>query len=199
MSFLQKMKDRYTVKKYNAEGEISTEQIEELKAILNLSPSSINSQPWNFVFVTSQEVKDKLSEVSFHNTSKVIESKLVIVFQVLKSVEDFETQINENLPEMAINYYKNMIQPNGEEYIKNWMAKQVYISLGILLSACAEMGIDCTPMEGIKSAEYDEILQNEKYESLFAVAIGQKSEADSNQPIHTPKRRLESSKVIVVR
>ncbi|MBD8084105.1 nitroreductase family protein [Chryseobacterium sp. GCR10] len=199
MSFLQKMKNRYTVKKYNAEGEIDAEQIEELKEILKLSPSSINSQPWNFVFVTSKEIKEQLSEVSFHNTAKVIESKLVIVFQVLKSVEDFETQIEENLPEMAVNYYKSMVQPHGEEYIKNWMAKQVYISLGVLLSACAEMGIDCTPMEGIKSAEYDEILQNRKYESLFAVAIGQKSEADKNQPIYTPKRRLETNKVVLER
>ncbi|WP_317173445.1 nitroreductase family protein [Chryseobacterium caseinilyticum] len=193
------MKNRYTVKKYNAEGEIDAEQIEELKEILKLSPSSINSQPWNFVFVTSKEIKEQLSEVSFHNTAKVIESKLVIVFQVLKSVEDFETQIEENLPEMAVNYYKSMVQPHGEEYIKNWMAKQVYISLGVLLSACAEMGIDCTPMEGIKSAEYDEILQNRKYESLFAVAIGQKSEADKNQPIYTPKRRLETNKVVLER
>jgi len=193
------MKDRYTVKKYNADGEINAGEIEELKEILTLSPSSINSQPWNFIFVSGTETKNKLSEVSFHNTEKVIESKLVIVFQVLKSVEDFETQINENLPEMAVTYYKNMVQPLGEEYIKNWMAKQVYISLGILLSACADMGIDCTPMEGIKPAEYDKILQNEKYESLFAVAIGQKSEADKNQPVYSPKRRLETDKVVLER
>ncbi len=197
MSFLQKMKDRYTVKKYNAEGTVNAEKIEELKEILNLSPSSINSQPWNFVFVTDQDVKNELSSVSYHNTEKVIESKLVVVFQVLKSVEDFEKQIQENLPEGAVNYYKNMVQPNGENYIKNWMAKQVYISLGVLLSACAEMGIDSTPMEGIKGDEYDKILQNDKYESLFAVAIGERAETDSNQPIHTPKRRLEAGKVIL--
>ncbi|MEN4761865.1 nitroreductase family protein [Chryseobacterium sp. C39-AII1] len=51
MSFLEKMKSRYTVKKYNPQGIISEEKIQQLKEILQLSPSSINSQPWNFVFV----------------------------------------------------------------------------------------------------------------------------------------------------
>jgi hypothetical protein len=39
--------------------------------------------------------------------------------------------------------------------------------------------------------KYDAILKNEKYESVFAVVIGVKSEEDKNQPVHTPKRRLE--------
>lgn len=45
MSFLEKMKNRYTVKKYNAAGTVDAEKIEELKEILKFSPSSINSQP----------------------------------------------------------------------------------------------------------------------------------------------------------
>ena len=138
-----------------------------------------------------------MSSVSFHNSEKVIESKVIVVFQVLKSVSDFEKQIQENLPEGAVGYYKNMIQPNGENYIKNWMAKQVYLSLGVLLSACADMELDSTPKEGIKCDEYDKILKNEKYVTLFAIAIGERAENDSNQPIHTPKRRLETTKVIV--
>jgi nitroreductase/dihydropteridine reductase len=60
MSFLEKMKSRYTVKKYNPQGTISEEQIQQLKEILHLSPSSINSQPWNFVFVSDPETKNSL-------------------------------------------------------------------------------------------------------------------------------------------
>lgn len=67
MSFLDKIKNRYAVKKYNPEAKISQEKIDELKAILNLSPSSINSQPWNFVFIKTQGIKEQLSEFSYHN------------------------------------------------------------------------------------------------------------------------------------
>lgn len=197
MNFLEKMKKRYTVKKYNPEAKISQEKIDELKAILNLSPSSINSQPWNFVFINDQQTKEKFSEFSYHNKEKVIECSDLIVFQVLKNVEDFEKQMHENLPEGAIAYYNSMVKPKGDLEIKFWMRNQVYLSLGVLLSACADMEIDCTPMEGIMPEKYDEIIHNDVYESIFAVAIGKKSKTDSNQPAITPKRRLVSEKIIV--
>lgn len=197
MSFLEKMQKRYTVKKYDSQVKVDPEKINELKAILNLSPSSINSQPWNFVFINDQQTKEKLSEISYHNKEKVIECSDLIVFQVLKNVEDFEKQIHENLPEGAVGYYNSMVKPKGDLEIKFWMRNQVYLSLGVLLSACADMEIDCTPMEGIMPEKYDEIIQNDTYESVFAVAIGKKSEEDKNQPTITPKKRLATEKVVV--
>lgn len=197
MNFLEKMKKRYTVKKYNPQTKISKEKVDQLKAILNLSPSSINSQPWNFVFIGTQNIKEQLSEFSYHNKQKVIDCSHVILFQVLKNSEDFEKQMYDNLNEMGINYYNSLVKPKGEEYIKSWMRHQVYLSLGVLLSACADMEIDSTPMEGIEPEKYDDILKNEKYETLFAVAIGDKSEDDSNQPKLNPKTRLKAEKIIL--
>lgn len=197
MSFLDKMKTRYTVKKYNPQGNISDEQISQLKEILNLSPSSINSQPWNFIFVNRSELKTKLAEVSYINKEKVLDCSHLIIFQVIKNPEDFEKQIEENLPEGSVNYYKNRVKPKGEAEVKAWLGHQVYLSLGVLLSACADMGIDSTPMEGIEPDQYDAILKNENYETLFAVAIGERTETDANQPKFNPKTRLKAEKVIL--
>jgi nitroreductase / dihydropteridine reductase len=197
MSFLEKMKNRYTVKKYNPQGVINQEQIDELKAILNLSPSSINSQPWNFIFVNDQELKAQLGEKSYFNKEKVLDSSHLIIFQVIKNIEDFEKQIEESLSEGNINYYRTMVKPKGEAAVKAWLRHQVYLSLGVLLSACAAMGIDSTPMEGIEPEEYDNILKNNEYETLFAVAIGERHETDANQPKFNPKTRLKAEKVIV--
>ncbi|MGE8553925.1 MAG: nitroreductase family protein [Chryseobacterium jejuense] len=197
MNFLDKMKTRYTVKKYNPQGNISEEQISQLKEILNLSPSSINSQPWNFIFINRGELKSQLAEVSFINKEKVIDCSHLIIFQVIKNPEDFEKQIEENLPEGAVNYYRTRVKPKGESFVKSWLGHQVYLSLGVLLSACADMGIDSTPMEGIEPELYDEILKNDKYETLFAVAIGEKLDTDANQPKFNPKSRLKAEKVIL--
>ncbi|WP_294323121.1 nitroreductase family protein [uncultured Chryseobacterium sp.] len=198
MSFLEKMKSRYTVKKYNPYGTLSDETVQQLKDILQLSPSSINSQPWNFIFVNeSSENREKLADASYWNKDKIVNSNLLIVFQVLKNPEDFEKQIEGYLPEGSVNYYKNFVKSKGEMFIKSWMAHQVYLSLGVLLSACAEMGLDSTPMEGIENDKYDEIISNDKYQTLFAVTIGTRSEEDSNQPAVTPKKRLERGEVIL--
>lgn len=193
MSFLEKMKSRYTVKKYNPQGIIAEEKIQQLKEILQLSPSSINSQPWNFIFVNpNSEVKEQLAEASYWNKEKIVDSSHLVVFQVLKNPEDFEKQIEGNLPEGSINYYKNFVKVKGNDVVKSWLKHQVYLSLGVFLSACAEMGIDSTPMEGIENDQYDIILNNENYETLFAVSIGERAETDSNQPNITPKSRLKS-------
>ncbi|KMQ67631.1 nitroreductase [Chryseobacterium sp. FH2] len=199
MSFLEKMKSRYTVKKYNPQGTISEDKTRQLKDILHLSPSSINSQPWNFVFVSNTEIKEKLGEASYWNKEKVVESNQLIVFQVLKNPEDFEKQIEGNLPEGSVAFYKNFVKPKGETAIKSWLAHQVYLSLGVFLSACAELEIDSTPMEGIEPEKYDTILNNEKYETLFAVTIGEKAPEDSNQPTITPKTRHSKELVILER
>ncbi|UKB78984.1 NAD(P)H-dependent oxidoreductase [Chryseobacterium sp. MEBOG07] len=197
MNFLNKMKNRYTVKKYNPQGKVSEEQIAALKEILNLSPSSINSQPWNFIFVNDPELKKQLADKSYFNKEKILDSSHLIVFQALKNPEDFEKQIEGVLPEGSVAYYKNFVKPKGETEIKSWLKHQVYLSLGVLLSACADMEIDSTPMEGIQPEEYDTILNNEKYETLFAVTIGERDEADSNQPKFNPKTRLKAEKVIL--
>lgn len=196
MSFITSMQQRYTTKKYNASKKIESEKIEELQQVLQLSPSSINSQPWKFTFVSDADTKQQLSEVSWLNTSKVIESDTVVVFNRINDIELFEKQIEEELPEGAVGYYKEFIKPKPEEEIKAWFDRQVYLALGVFLSACAEMGIDATPMEGIEPENYDKILNNEGYASLVAVAIGYRDNEDFNQPDRKPKSRLAFNKVI---
>ncbi|MBC5863383.1 nitroreductase family protein [Flavobacterium turcicum] len=196
MEFTSLAKNRYTTKKYNAAQKISDSKIEQLQEILRLSPSSINSQPWKFVFISNEEIKSQLAKVSFFNEQKIKEASHLIVFCAIDTISKFENQINTNLPEGAIGYYNQFIKPLPEDAIKSWFHNQVYLSLGFFLSACASMSIDSTPMEGINSKEYNAILKLKDYSAVFAVAIGLRDENDSNQPDRKPKSRLEIVDVI---
>lgn len=196
MEFTSLAKNRYTTKKYNVAQKISDSKIEQLQEILRLSPSSINSQPWKFVFISNEEIKSQLAEVSFFNEQKIKEASHLIVFCAIDTISKFENQINSNLPEGAIGYYNQFIKPLPEDAIKSWFHNQVYLSLGFFLSACASMSIDSTPMEGINSKEYNAILKLNDYSAVFAVAIGVRDENDSNQPDRKPKSRLEIEDVI---
>ncbi|MFA7492362.1 MAG: nitroreductase family protein [Proteiniphilum sp.] len=196
MSFLDIARSRYTTKRYDPNGKIAEETIEQLKEILLLSPSSINSQPWQFTFISDEKMKGELSKVSFHNEEKVRDASHVIVFSVIENVEDFENWNLSHLPERSGSYYNRMVKPKGEEEIKIWLSHQVYLALGFFLSACASMGIDSTPMEGIETEEYDRILQQKGYKTLFGVAIGYRDKEDTNQPSITPKFRLDKDNAI---
>ena len=196
MSFLSSLQQRYTTKKFDPSQKLSAEVKEELKQILRLSPSSINSQPWQFTFVSDPAVREKLSEVSWLNSGKVVDCDTVVVFSRLNSPEQFEKQIEEELPEGAVNYYKEFIKAWPKEQILAWFDRQLYLSLGVFLSACAEMGIDSTPMEGIEPENYDKILGQTDYDSVVAVAIGYRDAEDFNQPSKNPKSRRKLEQII---
>jgi nitroreductase/dihydropteridine reductase len=196
MNFLDLAENRYTTKKYNTEEKITEEKIQQLKEILRLSPSSINSQPWKFIFVSDEQVKRALANVSYFNEQKINEASHLIVFSAIDNTELFEEQIRQHLPEGSVMYYNQFLKPKGEAEIKSWLQHQVYLSLGYFLSACASLGIDSSPMEGLKNEEYDQILQLNGYKTVFAVAIGYRNPDDANQPSVKPKFRLPHEDVI---
>lgn len=196
MNFLNIAQSRYATKKYDPGKKIDDETIEKLKEIIRLSPSSINSQPWKFTFVSDEKVKSELAEFSYNNKHKVLDASHVVVFSVIKDVDSFENNKLTLLPEGATAYYNRMLKPRGDEQVMTWLISQVYLSLGFFLSATASLGIDSTPMEGIQAEAYDQVLENDDYMTLFAVAIGYRDEEDKNQPTHTPKFRLEQDQII---
>ncbi|TLP81884.1 nitroreductase family protein [Maribacter sp. ACAM166] len=196
MDFKTVAEKRYTTKIYDASRKISEVLIEDLKHILKLSPSSINSQPWLFTFVSQKETKDALADASFFNAPKIKNASHLVVFSVMNNLELFERHVEENLAEGPVNYYKQFVKDQPAEKTINWLSQQVYLSLGFFLAACAAMEIDSTPMEGIEPEKYKDILNIEDYKVLFAVAIGYRDAEDSNQPSHKGKSRLAVNQVI---
>ena len=173
MNFLELAKNRYTTKHYSTK-RISDEDIAQLKEILRLAPSSINSQPWQFVFIDDAATKEAFAKVSLNNADRV-----------------------RNASHLArVGFYQKVQKPKGDVALYTWINNQVYISLGFFLSACASMGIDSTPMEGILGAEYDNLLGDADYTTLFAVAIGYRDPEDSNQLHLRPKSRLPLEEVV---
>lgn len=197
MSFLDLANSRYTTKRYNPNFKLTEDKIEQLKEILRMTPSSINGQPWKFIFISDDEIKSKLAAASYFNKKRIEEASHLVVFNVLDNIEKFENQIQQYLPEIALEFYRQNLKSQSDDVIKAWFAHQVYLALGFFLSACANMGIDSTPMEGIDKDIYTQILQpSVDYKPLFAVSIGYRDPQDTNQPSITPKFRLALNDII---
>ncbi len=198
MNFTTLANSRYTTKKYDPIQKVSAEKIEQLKEILRLSPSSINSQPWKFTIISDQALKAELAAVSYFNEQKIKDASHLVVFSSIDDISQFEKQISEHLPEGSVTYYNTFLKPLPETEIKSWLQSQVYLSLGFFLGACTSMDIDSSPMEGIQADKYAEILKLNGYKPLFAVAIGYRNPEDANQPSVKPKSRLEMDLIIDV-
>ena len=189
MDVLKILQERYTTKLYDSAYRLQVEEIDQIREILRLTPSSINSQPWAFDIIEDQAVKERLSVHSMNNSERVRAASLVIVFHVYRSVEVFEQERIARLAEGPQGFYRGYIASHGEGAVRAWMERQAYIALGMLLAALPAMGIDSTPMEGIELDAYDAILAHEKYRPVVAVALGRRDPKDENQPSITPKSR----------
>jgi nitroreductase/dihydropteridine reductase len=196
MNILELIEKRYSTKKYNADKAIPQDKIEALKEILRLSPSSINIQPWKFTFVQNPEIKAKLASASMHNTEKVNQAPLLVVFSVADDLDAFQKVVENELPQARIDWYNQIRASTPEADLKIWLAKQVYIALGVGLSASIALGLDSTPMEGIESDKYIDILKMKAYKPLFAMAVGYASEDDFNRIEAIPKSRRLQENVI---
>jgi nitroreductase/dihydropteridine reductase len=196
MNILELIQKRYSVKKYNSDKAIPQEKIEDLKEILRLTPSSINIQPWKFTFVQNPEIKAQLASVSMHNTEKINQAKLLVVFSVADDLDAFQKVVDNELPQARRDWYNQIKASMPEADLKIWLSKQVYIALGVGLTASISLGLDSTAMEGIESDKYMEILKMSVYKPLFAMAVGYGSDDDFNRIELTPKSRRPLENVI---
>ena len=58
-SIISDLQNRYTVKQYDASKKISKDDMKVIEEALRLSVSSINSQPWKFIIIESDEAKQR--------------------------------------------------------------------------------------------------------------------------------------------
>lgn len=191
MDILQSLRERYTSKAYDPSFDLSDEQLAQIREILRLSPSSINSQPWAFQLIGRGELKDKLAQHSWVNEQRIKDASHLLVINVYRDVDTFVEERLSQLGEHMHLFFDNNIRTRGEDSALAWLRSQAYISLGVLLTSLSTLGIDSTPMEGFDPEAYDQILGHAKYRPVLAVALGKRSSEDKNQPSITPKSRRE--------
>ncbi len=208
-------KTRYTAKALDPSKKISDENVEKIKELLRYSPSSINSQPWHFILVSSNEGKEKIikaTDVIYPANSLVVKNASHVVIFCSKTdidtdhlqktldqeIEDGRLTTDDEKQKALdgrsffINYHKNDLKDADQ-----WTAKQVYLNIGAFLLGVSTLGIDATPMEGIDLSVLDEEfnLKEKDYTSLVAVALGYSDPKDDyNAKLN--KSRLPYSEIL---
>ncbi|WP_298367390.1 nitroreductase family protein [uncultured Lutibacter sp.] len=207
---------RYTTKMYDETKRISTEDMQVIKEALRMSASSINSQPWKFVVIESDEAKQRFSKTfennfqfNQHHATKashciLFGNKTHYTKEDYKKVVDVEVSsghLPQERAEDMLNGAFAFAELNSDEngFNGNWTKAQTYIALGNLLHTLTRLGIDSTPMEGVDSKAIGEIFAKEfeGYECTFAIAMGyHKKSEDYNFGL--PKARLAQKDIIEV-
>jgi nitroreductase len=199
MQLLENLNWRYATKKFNPTKKVSEENLAKLQEAIRLSPSSYGLQLYKVLILENTQLREKLKPVSW-GQSQITEASHLFVFCNYSEVKPGQvdefikrtTQIRHLPVEELKNYgdwMKEKISQKSPAEQNNWTAKQTYLALGNLLSACAELGIDACPMEGFEVNAYNEILHltDQGLNAAVLAAIGYRSDEDPNQ--YFPKVR----------
>jgi len=205
--YTKQLQWRYATKQFDASKKLSSEQLQFLKDVLQLSPSSTGIQPWKFVIVSDPALRQQLREKAW-GQSQITDASHLVVFcrrtdvneALIDKVIDSTAEARHITPEILKGYRDMMmgvISSKTPEQLEEWSSDQVYIALGMLLSACAAVEIDVCPMEGFDRAGFDQILGlgSENCTSYAVCAVGFRSPEDKNA--QAPKARLPQSEIIL--
>ncbi|MEN8956715.1 MAG: nitroreductase family protein, partial [Flavobacteriales bacterium] len=91
-------------------------------------------------------------------------------------------------------FIKGKLKEKSETEMFHWAEKQTYIALSNAMNACAELEIDCTPMEGFESSDYNQKLElTEKgLNACVVLAVGYRDEEDITQNSKKVRKSIET-------
>jgi len=204
--FLEALNWRYAVKKFDPKKTLSSEQIDYVLETFRLAPTSFGLQPYKLVVVSDPKLKEDLFlQAGGQNQFK--DCSHLLVFCALKKID--ESYVNQYIQSIAetrninletLQGFKNSIlnwlnNLPPEEFL-NWSKKQVYLALGMVLSACALAKIDSCPMEGFDAQQVSLILKLDT--NLIPTVLCALGFRDTTDPMATsPKVRLTQSDLIL--
>ncbi len=213
---IEDLNRRYTAKKYDPAKRISPDDLSVILEALRLSPSSVNSQPWKFIVIESDEAKQRFHETFADNFpmnrrhAKEASHIILFAYHPRYTKEQYEKVVDAEVRSghLPAEKHHEMMEKGLFYAVKNsdesgfngqWTKLQAYLALGNALHTAARLGIDSTPMEGIDTESIDRMFQAELcgYECAAALALGyHHAEEDFNHG--RPKARLPLEEVVTV-
>lgn len=211
MDVITAAEKRFTAKKYDADRKIDAATMNKVETLLRTAPSSVNSQPWHYIIADTDQGRELIAEAAHGsyvmNAEKIRCASHVVVFCVrddmdeahLQSIldqEDKDGRYSTAEARSAADKGRHFFVSLNSARMQEWMARQVYLSLGYTLMGVASLGLDSTPLEGVDVDRLDELLKlrEQGLRSLFVLPLGYHEEGDFNAKL--PKSRLPTEQII---
>lgn len=175
---LKAHKFRFACKEFDKSKKVSEEDLNFILEIGRLSPSSFGFEPWKFLVIEDETLREKILPVAWGVQRQMPTlSRLVIILARKKMdmvfssdyikymVEDVHN-IPGDMAEARIEKYKNFQKEDfklleNDRNIFDWAVMQTYIALGNMMTVAAEIGIDSCPIEGFHREKLEELLETE--------------------------------------
>lgn len=195
-TFMEAMDFRHACKIFDETKKISDEDINFILEAGRKSPSSFGMEPWKFLVITNQELKEKLRPACWNQVQITSCSHLVIILAAIDSVKPqsgipAKRFARREMPQDKIDFYNELYKNHltatkvldNDEAVYSWTARQSYIALGNMMTAAAIRGIDSCAVEGFEKDKVEEILglDKTKYQLSCVLPFGYRINPQSSQ------------------
>lgn len=169
---------RYACKKFDENKRIPEADFNTILEVARLSPSSFGFEPWKFLVIENQALKEKLLPISWGGQNSLKGASHFVILLARKKVDTvvdapYITHIMKDIKHMPDEVMDMMRQAYGnfqqndfnllesDRAIYDWASKQTYIALANMMTAAAMLGIDSCPIEGFNIKAVEELLATE--------------------------------------
>lgn len=179
---------RHACKEFDPTKKISEDDFAFILETGRLSPSSFGFEPWKFVILQNQAIRQRLLPVSWgaqrqlptashfvvllSRTKEGLTADSAHIQHMMRDIQQLPEEVAEGKGATYHNFLTNEFKlMDNERAIFEWGARQTYIALGNMMTAAALIGIDSCPIEGFDKESVERILQEEGIlEDGFGVA-----------------------------
>jgi len=169
---------RHACKIFDKTKKISEADFNTILEIGRLSPSSFGFEPWRFLVVQDERLREKLLPATW-GAKQILPTAshyLIILARkkpTLLPQSDYIThmmydihKIPKEKAEARRAKYKKFVESDfklieSERAFFDWASKQCYIALGNMMSVAAMLGIDSCAIEGFEQAKIERVMQKE--------------------------------------
>jgi len=169
---LEIFRRRVSTRHYDPARKISAEDFAAILDFGRLSPSSVGSEPWKFLVIQNQGLREKIKPVAWGMQGSITEASHLVILLAKKHARydtPFFSELMERrgfTPEQraaALERYRSfqthdIAIADDERALFDWASKQSYIALANMLTGAAMLGIDSCPIEGMNYAAVEHIL-----------------------------------------
>ena len=190
MNLIEALNWRYATKVFDKTRKLTNDEVNSIIEAARLAPTSSGLQPFEILLITNQELKNKISEISY-NQQMPADCSHLLVFAVWDTYTDERIEhiynITTNERDVAPDKYsaykqrlKTIFANRTADQNFAHAAHQAYIALGFAMAQAAAIKVDTVPMEGFSPEEVDKLLQlREKgLKSVLLLPLGYRDEAN---------------------
>lgn len=204
---LSALNRRYATKAFDPTKKIPADTWAALEESLVLTPSSFGLQPWKFLVIQDQALRESLVPHAWKQRQVADCSHLVVMTVPKELGEDYIDANMTRIVEVrggtadSLMGLRNMIvgfrsQLAAKGQLTTWARLQSYIALGQFMLAASLLGIDTCPMEGFAAEKFDEVLGLDKTGHTTAVLCPSGYRSADDKYAVLPKVRFKKEDVI---